>query len=506
MTAHTNPIMEGAMTNEESKEPAQTHGVSIEIHDARPRNPQEMLETMYGDSDRPLARALIQPARRFAHTETSGGFVLLAAAILALVLANSPLHDAYHHFIHMPIMVGNPEGYHIELGLTHWINDLAMAIFFFVAGMEIKRELVHGDLRDPRRAMLPILGAVGGMVVPALIYFVFNMNNPETSHGWGIPMATDIAFAVGVLALVGKRAPAGLRTFLLTLAIVDDIGGILVIAFVYTSSLNMAALGLAALIIVAILGAKHAKIQWMPLYFILAGCLWVAVFESGVHATIAGVILGLLTPAWPFQPPEAVTGTITQRLVALLGRAPDGKADEREQTELYDIHELAVHGVSPLHRLEHTLHGWSAFVVLPLFALVNAGIELSPDSFGRIIHEPVGVGIFLGLVVGKPLGVLIACFIATKFLGANLPRGCGWLEMCGVGLLAGVGFTVAIFIAGLALDNPSDVDAAKLSILLASLTAGIVGYVFLVLRDGSHTHKHRDDDEEELVEPAFTHE
>ena len=183
MTAHTNPIMEGAMTNEESKEPAQTHGVSIEIHDARPRNPQEMLETMYGDSDRPLARALIQPARRFAHTETSGGFVLLAAAILALVLANSPLHDAYHHFIHMPIMLGNPEGYHIELGLTHWINDLAMAIFFFVAGMEIKRELVHGDLRDPRRAMLPILGAVGGMVVPALIYFVFNMNNPETSHG-----------------------------------------------------------------------------------------------------------------------------------------------------------------------------------------------------------------------------------------------------------------------------------------------------------------------------------
>lgn len=490
------------MTNEETNASTHTHGVSIEVHDARPRNPEEMLETMYGDSDRPLARALIQPARRFAHTETSGGFVLLAAAILALVLANSPLHDAYHDFIHMPIMIGNPNGYHIELGLTHWINDLAMAIFFFVAGMEIKRELVHGDLRDPRRAMLPILGAVGGMIVPALIYYVLNMNIPETSHGWGIPMATDIAFAVGVLALVGKRAPAGLRTFLLTLAIVDDIGGILVIAFVYTSSLNMAALGLAALVIVAILGAKHARIQWMPLYFILAGALWVAVYESGVHATIAGVILGLLTPAWPFQPPEAVTGTITQRVLGLLKRAPDGKADEREQTELYDIHEMAIHGVSPLHRLEHALHGWSAFVVLPLFALVNAGIELSADAFGSLISEPVAMGIFLGLVVGKPLGVIIFSFIATKFLGASLPRGCGWLEMAGVGLLAGVGFTVAIFIAGLALEDPHHVEHAKLAILMASLTAGIIGYVFLVLRDGSHTHKNREHHDD--VEPVPT--
>lgn len=474
--------------------------VSLSVHQARPSDPAALMQPLYADSDRPLAKALVQPARRFAHTETSGGFVLLAAAIAALIFANSPFHDAYHEFIHWPIMVGDPNGYHIELGLTHWVNDLAMAIFFFVAGMEIKRELVHGDLRDPRRAMLPILGAIGGMVVPAGIYFALNFHNPETVHGWGIPMATDIAFAVGVLALVGKRAPAGLRTFLLTLAIVDDIGGILVIAFVYTSSLNMVALGIAALIIVGILGAKHAKIQWMPLYFILAGLLWLAVFESGVHATIAGVILGLLTPAWPFQPPEAVTGVISQRLAALLGRAPDGKADEREQTELYDVHELAIQGVSPLQRLEHTLHGWSAFVVLPLFAFANAGIELSADSFGRVLHEPVALGIFFGLVVGKPLGVIFACVIATKLFGATLPRGCGWLEMCGVGLLAGVGFTVAIFIAGLALDNPLDVDAAKLSILLASLTAGIIGYVFLVLRDGSHTHKKHDDyDEQEMA-------
>ncbi|WP_336249385.1 Na+/H+ antiporter NhaA [Stomatohabitans albus] len=477
------------MTNAESNETPHTKGVRLEIHESRPEHPEEMLQPLYRESDRPLARALIQPARRFAHTETSGGFVLLAAAILALILANSPLHEAYEHFIHMPILIGDPNGFHIELGFTHWINDLAMAVFFFVAGMEIKRELVHGDLRDPRRAMLPILAAVGGMAVPALIYYFFNMNNPETAHGWGIPMATDIAFAVGVLALVGKRAPAGLRTFLLTLAIVDDIGGILVIAFVYTSSLNLPALGLAALIIVVILGAKQAKIQWFPLYFILAACLWVAVFESGVHATIAGVILGLLTPAWPFQPPEAVTGVISQRLKSLLSRAPNGQADEEEQTELYDIHELSLHGVSPLHRLENVLHGWSAFVVLPLFALVNAGIELSGDALGRIFHDSVGIGIFLGLVLGKPLGVMLFSFIATKFLGASLPRGCGWLEMSGVGLLAGVGFTVAIFIAGLGLENPADIDAAKLSILLASLTAGIIGYAFLVFRDGSHTYR-----------------
>lgn len=490
------------MTHEESDQTPKAHGVRVAIHESRPSNPEAALQTFYSESNRPLARALVQPARRFAHTETSGGFVLLAAAILALILANSPLREAYHHFIHMPIMVGDPNGFNIQLGLTHWVNDLAMAIFFFVAGMEIKRELAHGDLREPWRAMLPILAAIGGMVVPALIYYLFNMSNPDTSHGWGIPMATDIAFAVGVLALVGKRAPAGLRTFLLTLAIVDDIGGILVIAFVYTSSLNLPALGVAALIIVIILGAKHAKIQWMPLYVILAGGLWLAVFESGVHATIAGVILGLLTPAWPFQPPEAVTGVISHRLDSLLVRAPDGMADEREQTELYDIHEMAIHGVSPLQRLEHSLHGWSAFVVLPLFALVNAGIELTPDALGRIIYEPVGVGIALGLVVGKPVGVMLACFIGTKFLGARLPRGCGWLEMAGVGLLAGVGFTVAIFIAGLALEVPADVDAAKLSILLASLTAGVVGYVFLVFRDGSKTHTHADDGEDVVTSPA----
>ena len=438
------------------------------------------LNPSYADSNRASARVLIKPVQQFLHTEASGGIVLVIAAAVALIWANSPAADSYDAFIHHHIT--------IDLGFVvldetvgHWINDLLMAVFFFVAGLEIKRELVHGDLRDPKRAALPIAAALGGMVIPALVYVAVNLGG-EGANGWGIPMATDIAFAVGILALVGKRAPASLRVFLLTLAIVDDIGAILVIALFYTASLNLGWLAAAVATVVVILWMQRIKVNSYIPYFFAAGFLWLAVFESGIHATIAGVILGLLTPAYPLHPPSAVLGIIRDRLAALRSRPADGVADEDEQNELDSIATMARDAVSPLRVWEHRLHPWSAFVILPLFALANAGVELSGDSFGGLFSEGVPLGIILGLVVGKPVGVLLASWLVTKTGMATLPRGVGWLELGGVGLLAGVGFTVSIFISGLAFTDPHLVELAKIGILTASITAGVAGYIALVAR------------------------
>jgi Na+:H+ antiporter, NhaA family len=443
-------------------------------------DPAARLNRSFADSDRAAARRLVKPVQRFLHTETAGGFVLLIAAVVALVWANSPLSESYEAFIHHHIV--------LDLGfltldepVEAWINDLLMAVFFFVAGLEIKRELVHGDLRDPRTAALPIACALGGMVVPALLYSAVNVGGAG-ARGWGIPMATDIAFAVGILALVGTRAPASLKVFLLTLAIVDDIGAIIVIALFYTTSLQAAWLGVAAVTVLAVVGLRRLQVNTVVPYFLLAGVLWLAVFESGVHATIAGVLLGLLTPAFPFHPPEAVTGVIGHRLALLNARPPDGRADEDEQNELASITVLAHDGVSPLQTWQHRLHPWSAFLILPLFALANAGVHIDGSALGEVITSPVPLGVILGLVVGKPVGVILAGVIATRTGLARLPRGVGWLEMGGVGLLAGVGFTVSIFVSGLAFADPEVVGSARVGILTASVISGVLGYTALVAR------------------------
>lgn len=406
--------------------------------------------------------------------------MLVVAAVVALVLANSPLREAYEAVIdhHIVIDFGFLT---LDESVELWINDLLMAVFFFVAGLEIKRELVHGDLRDPKTAALPIAAALGGMVVPALLFTVINAGGPG-SPGWGIPMATDIAFAVGVLALVGSRAPASLKIFLLTLAIVDDIGAIIVIAVFYTSSLHAAWLAGAVAVVVGILVLQRLRVTATPPYIALAALLWLAVFESGVHATIAGVVLGLLTPAWPLQPPEAVTGTINYRLRRLRARPPDGRGDEDEQNELKSVANLALDGVSPLRVWQYRLHPWSAFLVLPLFALANAGVSLEEFSLGALMSEPLPLGVIVGLVIGKPVGVMAAAFVATRTGLAKLPRGVGWLELGGVGLLAGVGFTVSIFISGLAFADDELVELAKVGILVASVTAGVLGFAALTAR------------------------
>ena len=400
-----------------------------------------------------------------------------------MIWANSGAYESYDTLWETPItLTAGP--LEISEDLRHWVNDLLMALFFFVVGLEIKRELVLGELRDPKAAALPLLCALGGMVAPALLYLVFNAGGPGSS-GWGVPMATDIAFAVGVLALVGSRAPSALKVFLLTLAVADDLGAIAVIALFYTRDLAGSWLVVAGGAVLAVLLLQRAGVRKYAPYVVAAVVLWLAVFESGVHATIAGVVLGFLTPSRPLHPPESVSGLADGHLERLQAMPPDAVADEGEQATLLEVSRLAREGVSPLARLQSLLHPWTSFVILPLFALANAGVRIVGTDVGGALTEPVTLGIVVGLVVGKPLGVVAAAFITIKLGLGRLPRACGWLEMTGVGLLAGVGFTVAIFIAGLAFTQPEQTSAAKLGILIASTLAGVLGGTFLAVRNAS---------------------
>jgi NhaA family Na+:H+ antiporter len=429
--------------------------------------------------DRPVPRLVVQPLQAFLSTEAAAGVVVLCAAVVALVWANSPAAASYEALWAIEVGV-DAGGLRIAEPLRAWVNDLLMAGFFFVIGLEVKREFVHGALRDPRTAALPIVCAAGGMAAPALLYLAINAGG-DGAAGWGIPLATDIAFALGVLALLGERVPPGLKVFLLTLAVVDDIGAILVIAVFYSDSIALGWLGLAATALAAIVVAQRVGIRTFPFYVTAAAVVWLGVFESGVHATVAGVALGLLTPAWPFQPPETVASDARDHLDRLCRRPADGVADEDEQATLLHVSALVGESVSPLERLERALHPWTSYLVLPLFALANAGVTLDPAGLGAAAREPVTLGVIVGLVLGKPLGVLGAAALARAARVASLPDDVGWAHLAGVGMLAGIGFTVSLFIAGLAFP-PGDLDdAARLGILIASLLAGAAGAAMLAL-------------------------
>ena len=367
--------------------------------------------------------------RRFFDTEVAGGAVLLVGTALALIVANSPLQDDYLDVLHTQLTIG-PESFHLSLDVLGLINDGLMALFFLVVGLEIKRELVHGELSDRKKAALPVAAALGGMVVPALIYLAINAGT-STSDGWGIPMATDIAFAVGVFALVAPNAPATLKLFLLSLAIADDIGAVAVIAIFYTSDIDVAWLLLAVALAFAVAASRSVRRWWLPIYVVLGLALWVAVFKSGVHASIAGVALGLLTPI--------------------------------ERTE----------------RLETALHPWSSFLVVPLFAFANAGIVLSATLLERSIESPVTAGVFLGLVVGKLVGVVLFTRLAIRAGLGELPGEVSREHVTGVAALAGIGFTVSIFISSLALADDGLVAEAKMGIFAASLVASVLGALLL---------------------------
>jgi NhaA family Na+:H+ antiporter len=402
---------------------------------------------------------ILGPLQRFLHVQAASGIVLLAATTVALVAANSLWADGFLGFWQTKagVRVG---GFALEHTLKHWINDALMAIFFFVIGLEVKREVVLGELSDLRAAALPLAAAIGGMVAPAAIYLAFQAGKPGES-GWGIPMATDIAFVVGCMAVLGRRVPNGLRVMLLSLAIADDIGAILVIAIGYTAGLDWTALGLGLLGIGAVVVLQRLGVRSIPVYVVVGALVWFAFHASGVHATIAGVILGWLTPIRPWVGEDRLEGILKE-----------GGAGGRRTLEI-----AARESVSPLVRLETALHPWVGFVIMPLFALANAGVKLEPGAF----RDPVALAAAAGLVVGKPVGILLFAWVAVKAGLARLPEGVGWGAVAAGGALAGIGFTMSLFIAGLALP-PELLDAAKVGILGASAVSAAIGMLALGLR------------------------
>ncbi len=414
---------------------------------------------------------ITEPIERFLHVEAASGVLLVVCTIIALVLANSAASEWYAAV--WKTKVGFAFGnFSMMYSLQHWINDGLMAIFFFVVGLEVKREMVVGELRDPKRAALPVAAAIGGMVVPALIYFAMQSGG-EAARGWGIPMATDIAFVVGCMALLGPRVPHILRVMLLSLAIVDDIGAILVIAIGYTESLNITALFLAfgGLGVVYTLG--RLGVRSFGIYVILGVLVWFGFHESGVHATIAGVLMGLLTPARSYLGENTISQMFQRADETLHGGSWINMHHRSGAVRKFTDSVREV--ISPLEYLEGTLHPWTSFVIMPIFALANAGVAFTLADFG----EPVAIAVMVGLVVGKPVGILLMSFLAVKLITKTLPEGLSWSSMLGGGFLSGIGFTMALFISGLALSGPV-LQTAKVGVLGASLIAAVLGMTVLI--------------------------
>ena len=451
---------------------------------------QPLLPPGWVESDRFVPRAFVRPVLSFMRLEASGGILMLVAAIIAIIWANSAYADSYFGIFESTIEIsfGGFHFHHLsELTAQEWINDAAMVIFFFVVGLEIKREVTVGELREPRAAALPALAAVGGMVVPAAIYLAFNLGG-EFAQGWGIPMATDIAFAVGVVAMVGTRVPVGAKLFLLALAIVDDLGAIAVIAFVYTDSVSFAWLAGAVVGLLVVVMMNRGGIRAVPAYVAVGALVWLCVLESGVHATVAGVALAFLTPVKSLYSPQRFPG----RARALVDRVEyyipkdvddlslgDEHTTERVEAVLADLRRLSTETVSPQDRLEIALAPWSAYVIVPMFALANAGVAISSDAISGLSTDPVALGVGLGLLVGKVIGVVAFAWLAVRFGLGRLPRHTTWRHMTGMGLLAGIGFTVALFVASLAFEVPEAESAAKVGIFAGSILSGVIGYVLL---------------------------
>ncbi len=424
----------------------------------------------------PLKKASLTIFQRFFRTETLGGVVLLAFGLGALIIANSPLAEAYNHLWEIPLMLKISD-HQLSLTLHGWINDGLMAMFFLLVGLEIKRELLAGELSSARQAALPIACAIGGMVVPAAIYLMFNFGGIG-SHGWGIPMATDIAFALGALNLIAPRAPIGAKVLLTALAIADDMGAVLVIALFYSEAIVWSALAGAAVTLLMLIGFNLIGVRHLWPYLLGGAALWLFVHDSGVHATIAGVALAFTIP------------THTRINALEFSREARSLLDDFNRTETGDLLVLTSKGqqealfslqraskgvTAPVLRLEQALHNFSAFVVMPLFAFANAGVKIDLS----VQHLEIGLGVLTGLVFGKPLGIMMAALIAVKMGIARLPQAVNWRSLLGYAFLAGIGFTMSLFVAMLAFDDTALVDAAKRGIIAGSLLAGVAGAVML---------------------------
>jgi NhaA family Na+:H+ antiporter len=424
-----------------------------------------------------LGRFLARPRsmlERFVHLETSGSILLFGATVVALIWANSSWSSSYFALWKLPLRVGRHPLFAMDL--HHWIDDGLMAVFFLVVGLEIKREIVKGELSSFRQAALPILAALGGMILPALIYFGFNRAGPG-ARGWGIPMATDIGFALGVLALLGKRIPSGLRVFMLALAIVDDVGAILVIAFFYTPQISLSALAVAGGFLLLLIAAAVRRAP-MSVFVVVGFFFWAAVLSSGVHATIAGVILGLIVPIKPKLRSEDLAGNAEPLLRSFEKQVLAQDKSSAEAT-LTQLDQLFRDTDSVGERLERSIHPWVSFLVLPLFALASAGVALSTEQLKLAISSPIALGTFVGLIVGKAVGITAFSFLAVKSKIAGMVDGLTWIGIAGVGLLSGLGFTVALFITGLSFEDETTVAIAKVAVLAASLAAGSIGYIYL---------------------------
>lgn len=431
------------------------------------------------DAER-IGERVLRPFHQFARWQASGALLLLVCAGGALVWANSPWAIAYEQMLHVPFRISLGERL-LQLDLRHWINDGLMAIFFFAVGLEIKRELLVGELAEPRKAMLPIAAAIGGMVVPALIYAAFNAGG-EGAHGWGIPMATDIAFALGALAVLGSRIPEGLKIFLVALAIVDDLGALLVIAVVYTASINWSGLVVAALFLAALFVANRAGARRAPMYLALGTGAWYGLLMSGVHATLAGVVAALCVPARVRIVPDALAGVIRRSADAIDAHTANGVRHAMDPERFATISVLSRTldaANSPIQRFEHMVHPWVAFGILPVFALFNAGVEIDGSAM-RTLVSPVPLGIIAGLVIGKPAGICLASWLAVRTGLATLPDDVSWRHVYGTAWLAGIGFTMALFISGLAFPGTGLESQAKLGILLGSLVSAVAGIAVLL--------------------------
>ncbi|HEC20679.1 MAG TPA: Na+/H+ antiporter NhaA [Gammaproteobacteria bacterium] len=423
------------------------------------------------------------PFEEFIHRQTTSGFLLMAFAVLALVLANSGFAQSYLDLSHVSIGI-TIGGWVLEKSLQHWVNDGLMALFFFVVGLELKREILVGELAEVRQALLPVVAAIGGMVVPALIYYAVNSGG-EGVRGWGIPMATDIAFAIGALVLLAHRVPKALITFLVALAIVDDLGAVVVIALFYTEQIDWSMLAIAAGLLGLLVSFNYVGIRRPLPYFLIGILLWLALLKSGVHATLAGVLTALTIPARPKYDPDV----FSQRVKELIGRFDKSYRpgmsimNNEEQRAIVQTLENGVKMVeTPLQRLEHSMHLPVAFLVIPIFAFFNAGIPLEMGALGETLSHPVTLGVMLGLVLGKFIGIAGVSWLALKLGFGQLPAGTSLSQIAGVALLGGIGFTMSIFIAELGfVGQPELLLMAKTGILAASLLAGLGGYLWLWL-------------------------
>ncbi|HLW62446.1 MAG TPA: Na+/H+ antiporter NhaA [Flavobacterium sp.] len=435
---------------------------------------------MNGEKDYPIDK-LTKPIQRFIQNQKAGGIVLGISVVLALFFANSPLSEAYHHFFENKIGFQFNGNSYLEYSLHHWINDGLMAIFFFVVGLELKREIVGGELSNPRKALLPIGAAIGGMVVPALVYIVLNSSS-EAQSGWGIPMATDIAFALGVLYLLGDKIPLTLKIFLTALAIVDDLGAVLVIAFFYTSDISTLSLiiGLGFVLIMFIgnkIGIRNV------LFYAIIGIIgvWTAFLLSGVHATIAAVLAAFTIPADMKIKESVYLNKIQNYLNQFKAIDPNDKIPTLTNNQLHILEEVKTDTnkiIPPLQRLEHAMHPFVTFAIIPIFALANAGVSLNFD-WDQLLNTNVAIGVFLGLLLGKVLGIVGFTWLFVKMKIAPFPEGMNMKNLFGLSLLASIGFTMSLFVTSLAFSNEEHITQAKIGIFTASIIGGIFGYIVL---------------------------